>query len=78
VRWVSNGKPIATANSPQNRPLNVLFMATSPLEVEPELDYEAEEGKILEATTRTPIDLRVEESGCLTELKHNLVLGSFW
>jgi hypothetical protein len=70
VRWVSNGQPIANTNSPQNRPLNVLFMATSPLEVTPELDYEAEEGKILEATTRTPIDLRVEESGCLTELNY--------
>ncbi|QIR38512.1 CHAT domain-containing protein [Tolypothrix sp. PCC 7910] len=70
VRWVSNGKAITTANSPQNRPLNVLFMATSPLEVTPELDYEAEEGKILEATKRTPIDLRVEESGCLTELSY--------
>ncbi|ARV57995.1 hypothetical protein BZZ01_04495 [Nostocales cyanobacterium HT-58-2] len=70
VRWVSNGKPIATANSPQNRPLNVLFMATSPLGVEPELDYEAEEGKILQASARTPIDLRVEESGCLTELSY--------
>jgi CHAT domain-containing protein len=70
VRWVSNGQPIVTTNSPQNRPLNVLFMATSPLEVTPELDYEAEEGKILEATTRTPIDLRVEESGCLSELNY--------
>jgi len=70
VRWVSNGKAITTANSPQNRPLNVLFMATSPLEVTPELDYESEEGKILEATKRTPIDLRVEESGCLSELNY--------
>lgn len=70
VRWVSNGKAITTANSPQNRPLNVLFMATSPLGVTPELDYEGEEGKILQATARTPIDLRVEESGCLTELRN--------
>ena len=68
IRWVSNGKPIEITNSPQNRPLNVLFMATSPLGVEPVLDYEAEEGQILEATKRTPLNLRVEESGCLTEL----------
>ena len=68
IRWVSNGKPIEYADSPQNRPLNVLFMATSPLGVEPELDYEAEEGQILQATNRTPVDLTVEESGCLTEL----------
>jgi hypothetical protein len=70
VRWVSNGQPIVSANTPQNRPLNVLFMATSPLGVEPELDYEAEEGRILKATERTPVDLRVEESGCLNELRY--------
>ena len=68
VRWVSNGKPITLANTPQNRPLNVLFMATSPLGVKPELDYEAEEGQILETTKRTPVNLRVEESGWLEEL----------
>lgn len=71
VRWVSNGQPIAIANSqPPNRPLNLLFMATSPLGVKPELDYEAEEGQILETTQRTPVNLRVEESGCLTELSY--------
>ncbi|OCQ89578.1 hypothetical protein BCD67_13345 [Oscillatoriales cyanobacterium USR001] len=73
VRWVSNGqlKPIAIANSqPPNRPLNLLFMATSPLGVEPELDYEAEEGQILETTQHTPVNLRVEESGCLDELSY--------
>ncbi|MHC0068571.1 GUN4 domain-containing protein [Nostoc sp. UIC 10890] len=70
VRWMSNGQPIVTADNPQNRPLNALFMATSPLGVEPELDYEAEEGKILSATKRTPVNLRVEESGCLTELSY--------
>jgi len=43
-------------------------MATSPLGVEPELDYEAEEGQILEATKRTAVNLRVEESGWLEEL----------
>ncbi|MGK7952882.1 MAG: GUN4 domain-containing protein [Xenococcaceae cyanobacterium] len=68
IRWISNGKPITLTNLPQNRPLNVLFMATSPLGVEPVLDFEAEEGKILEATKHTPMDLRVEESGCLSEL----------
>ncbi len=79
IRWVSNRKPIEIANSPQNRPLNVLFMATSPLNLDPkiypELDYEAEEGQILEATKRTPLDLRVEESGCLTELSY--VVGEY-
>lgn len=76
VRWVSNGQPIAiSVNAPQNRPLNVLFMATSPLGVEPELDYEAEEGRILKATQRTTFNLQVEESGYLNEIRH--VVGEY-
>ncbi len=53
---------------PQNRPLQVLFMASSPEGVQPVLDYEGEEAVILEATERRPLDLTVEESGCLEEL----------
>ncbi|CCI19589.1 GUN4-like [Microcystis aeruginosa PCC 9807] len=68
VRWFSNNRPNQIVSPPQNRPLNLLFMATSPLGVEPVLDYEAEEGQILAATERTPVNLRVEESGCLNEL----------
>ncbi|GET44019.1 TPR repeat-containing protein [Microseira wollei NIES-4236] len=40
----------------------------SPLGVQPVLDYEAEEARILTATARQPLALRVEESGCLSEL----------
>ena len=68
VRWLSDNRPLQSTNLAQNRPLNLLFMATSPLGVEPVLDYEAEEGQILAATGRTPVNLRVEESGCLKEL----------
>ena len=68
VRWFSNNRPNQIVSPPQNRPLNLLFMATSPLGVEPVLDYEAEEGQILGATQRNPVNLRVEESGCLNEL----------
>ena len=73
VRWVSNvgarhALPLQPPEQPANRALNVLFMATSPLGVEPILDFEAEEGRILEATARPEIELKVEESGCLTEL----------
>ena len=70
VRWLSDNKPIQSANTTPNRPLNLLFMATSPLGVEPVLDFEAEEGQILAATQRTPVNLRVEESGCLGELRY--------
>jgi hypothetical protein len=69
VRWVSSDtKKLSIEGESANRALNVLFMATSPLGVEPVLDFEAEEGRILEATARQPLALVVEESGCLTEL----------
>jgi tetratricopeptide (TPR) repeat protein len=72
VRWVALGaeRRLSIAAEPENRALNVLFMAASPLSVEPVLDFEAEEGRILEATAtaRQPLSLIVEESGCLSEL----------
>jgi tetratricopeptide (TPR) repeat protein len=69
VRWVSSDiRQLSIATEPENRALQVLFMATSPEGVKPELQFEAEEGRILEATARQPLALVVEESGSLTEL----------
>ncbi|MDZ8051588.1 MAG: tetratricopeptide repeat protein [Aulosira sp. ZfuVER01] len=70
VRWVSDStvKKLTVDGELENRALQVLFMATSPLDVAPVLDFEAEEAKILEATARQPLALTVEESGCLSEL----------
>ncbi|MEC4895805.1 MAG: CHAT domain-containing protein, partial [Oscillatoria sp. PMC 1051.18] len=69
VRWLATpSKQLSVVAEPQNRALNLLFMATSPLNVEPVLDFEAEEGRILTATARQPLSLKVEESGCLSEL----------
>ena len=70
VRWLSSEtvKRLSVEEKPENRALQVLFMATSPLGVEPVLDFEAEEGRILTATERQPLALTVEESGCLSEL----------
>ncbi|WP_353932797.1 tetratricopeptide repeat protein [Okeanomitos corallinicola TIOX110] len=70
VRWVSSDsvKTLSVEKNPENRALQVLFMATSPQGVEPVLDYEAEEARILTATGRQPLALTVEESGCLSEL----------
>ncbi len=67
VRWWARKAP---ALPPENRALRVLFMATSPLEVEPVLDFENEEALILEATRKQPLTLLVEESGDLAELKN--------
>ncbi|MEG3439529.1 GUN4 domain-containing protein [Pannus brasiliensis CCIBt3594] len=72
VRWVKGlrKQPVKPpANRPENRPLNVLFMAADPIGIEPKLDFEAEERKILEGTKRYPLHLVVEESGDLEELR---------
>lgn len=52
-----------------NRPLRVLFMATSPEGVTPVLNFEAEEGMILQGTREQGIELIVEESGTLEGLQ---------
>ncbi|MBE8989471.1 tetratricopeptide repeat protein [Nostoc sp. LEGE 12450] len=50
------------------RQLRVLFMATDPEDVEAKLDFEQEEARILADTRDFAVDLRVEESGCVSEL----------
>lgn len=82
IRWCYRNKdnPISLANlddsdPPENRALNLLFMATSPQGILPELNFEQEEASVLAACRRPEIFLRVEESGCLSELK--AVLSSY-
>jgi CHAT domain-containing protein len=72
VRWVVRAaRKISIENNPENRDLNLLFMATYPEEpnLQP-LHYEDEEARILKATERQPLFLQVEESGCLEELRY--------
>ena len=71
VRW--KDLPGGGDPEPANRPLNLLFMACAPEEGGSELDFEAEEGRILEATRHQPMNLVVEESGDLTELRSLVV-----
>ena len=66
------GSTTEAGGNPANRPLRLLFMASSPENVRPVLAYEQEESRILEATSRQPIELIVEESGSLNQLA-NLV-----
>ena len=54
----------------QDKALQVLFMATSPMGVKPVLEFEREESEILRNTQNFPLTLRVEESGCVDELKN--------
>ncbi|BAT56346.1 TPR repeat-containing protein [Nostoc sp. NIES-3756] len=65
LRWVEK----ETAGfSVEARQLRVLFMATDPEDVEPKLEFEQEEARILADTRDFAVDLRVEESGCVSEL----------
>ncbi|MEH2123879.1 tetratricopeptide repeat protein [Nostoc sp.] len=65
LRWIEK----ETAGfSVEPRQLRVLFMATNPEDVEPKLEFEQEEARILADTRDFAVDLRVEESGCVSEL----------
>jgi tetratricopeptide (TPR) repeat protein len=57
---------------PQDRPLKLLFMASSPIDIEPELDFEREEEAIFRVTAELPIDMEVEDSGSLEGLHSKL------
>ncbi|MBM5817934.1 MAG: CHAT domain-containing protein, partial [Cyanobacteria bacterium K_Offshore_surface_m2_239] len=57
--------------SPAHRDLALMFMAASP-RGQRELDFEAEEAAILQATARLPLQVVVEESGCGAFLKDRL------
>jgi len=66
VRWFD--QPFREL-SPQQKSLHILFMATSPENVQPVLNFEQEEADILRVTQNLPLTLRVEESGCVSELE---------
>jgi tetratricopeptide (TPR) repeat protein len=57
---------------PQNRPLRVLFMAASPVDVNPVLAFEEEEARILSAARKSGLELIVEESGTLKGLQERI------
>ncbi len=63
-------KPI----EPRHADLQLMFMAAAP-EGQHELDFEAEEAAILDATQRLPMRLVVEETGALDFLGGRLGLG---
>lgn len=65
LRWIEKEtEPFSV----EPRQLRVLFMATDPEDVEPKLEFEQEEARILADTRDFAVDLRVEESGCVSEL----------
>ncbi|MCI0471460.1 MAG: toll/interleukin-1 receptor domain-containing protein, partial [Candidatus Aminicenantes bacterium] len=73
VRCVSEWGKEKKHKSADDRPLRLLFMACSALDVQPELDYEKEEEALVSATEGLPIDLEAEDSGSLQGLGERLL-----
>jgi tetratricopeptide (TPR) repeat protein len=71
VRSAPEGEGIEET-PPQNRRLRLLFMACSPLDVKPELDFEQEEETIFKATEKLAIDMEIEDTGSLAGLREKL------
>ncbi|MBF0533564.1 MAG: AAA family ATPase [Nitrospirae bacterium] len=57
---------------PNNSPLKLLFMASSPQGVKPVLEYDKEEELILEKMGHIPVDITVEDSGSIDGLYDTL------
>jgi tetratricopeptide (TPR) repeat protein len=57
---------------PVDRPLKLLFMACSAVDVKPELDFEGEEEAIFKITEKLPVHIEVEDSGSLEGLHNQL------
>lgn len=60
------------ALNPEDRPLKLLFMACSALDVKPELAFEKEEETIFQVTKNLAVDIEVEDSGSLEGLREKL------
>ena len=60
-----------------NRPLKILFMACSPTDAYPVLEYEKEEETILEVTDDLPVELHIEDTGSLEGLGEQLAVNEY-
>ncbi|MBF0318672.1 MAG: CHAT domain-containing protein [Nitrospirae bacterium] len=74
VRLV-NEKGWQKKTEPAPRPLKMVFMACSPMDLPPKsvLSYEREEQFIIQATEKYALDIRFEDSGCVSGLKETLI-----
>ena len=72
IRQVNRRNRLQLTDAPK-RPLTLLFMACSPLDLSHSvLQYEDEEQVLLSNTERLQIDIDVEDSGSLTGLHDSL------
>jgi len=70
--WGSQRMP-----EPENRPLKILFMACSPRDVYPVLEFEKEEDTIFEVTRDLPVEIDVEDTGSLEGLGEWLATNKY-
>ena len=70
--WGSQRMP-----EPENRPLKILFMACSPHDVYPVLEFEKEEDTIFEVTKDLPVEIDVEDTGSLEGLGEWLATNKY-
>jgi len=61
----------------ENRPLKILFMACSPLDVYPVLEFEKEEDTIFEIIKDLPMDIDVEDTGSLEGLGERIAANKY-
>ncbi|MCP4216292.1 MAG: CHAT domain-containing protein [bacterium] len=78
LRTIKHNETTARARTearenPPNRPLKLLFMVGSPMDVKPLLEYEKEEQAIFKVTEKMAVDLEVEDSGTLEGLQERLM-----
>ncbi len=71
VRYISNCKA-SQIIPPINRPLKLLFMASSVRDIKPLLDFEKEEEAIFAITRQLPIDMDIEDTGSPAGLRKKL------
>lgn len=76
IRRVSDRGKKSTPKA-ENRPLKILLMACSPLDVEPVLEFEKEEDTIFEITKDLPIEIDVEDTGSLEGLGERLAKNKY-
>jgi tetratricopeptide (TPR) repeat protein len=76
VRRVSE-RGIGKKVTPSNRRLRVLFMACSPIDVKPVLDFEREEDILYKVTGDLPVEMDVEDTGSLEGLAKRLETETF-
>jgi len=62
---------------PENRPLKILFMACSPTDAYPVLEYEKEEETIFEVTDDLSVELHIEDTGSLEGLGEQLAVNEY-